>query len=72
MTQNAGKGGLHQFPSSLLSFFCSISLKRETQEARLLSGVVDFPSHFIAHIIGGVDPENSERGGWDNCLLDTF
>ena len=73
MRQNAGTGGLHQFPSSLLNkvFFCSISLKRETQKARLLSGVVNF-RRTLLHTLAGADPENSERGGRDNCLLDTF
>ena len=73
MRQNAETGGLHQFPSSLLNkvFFCSISLKRETQEARLLSGVVNF-RRTLLHTLAGQDPENSERGGRDNCLLDTF
>ena len=64
MRQNAGTGGLHQFPSSLLNkvFSWSISFKRETQEARLLSGVVNFPSHVIAHISRG--GSRKVRKGW--------
>ena len=42
-------GGLHQFLTLLLSLF-SFSLRRVTQEARLLSGIVDFPVHVIAYI----------------------
>ena len=68
MRQNAGTGGLHQFPSSLLNkvFSWSISLKRETQEARLLSGVVNFPSHVIAHISRG--GSRKVRKGWPGQL----
>ena len=51
MRQN-GRGGLHQFLTPMLNLF-SFSLKRVTQEARLLSGVLDFPAHFIGFISWG-------------------
>ena len=70
MRQNAGTVGPHQFPSSLLSFLCNISLKRETQEARLLSGVVDFSSHVIAHISRG--GSRKFRKGWPVQLPTTY
>ena len=38
-----------RFPMLLLSLF-SFSLKHVTQEARLLSGIVDFPAHVITSI----------------------
>ena len=51
MRQNAGRGGLQQFPTPLLSL--SSFLLSETQEVMLLSGIVDFPAHLIAYIRGG-------------------
>ena len=38
-----------RFPTLVLSLL-GFSLKRVTQEARLLSGIVDFPVHVITYI----------------------
>ena len=57
-----GQAAFTNFHRHCYVFFCSISLKRETQEARLLSGVVDFPSHVIAHISRG--GSRKFRKGW--------